>query len=240
MISSKLQDKTNSIRKAQTHVDGVLKTIPHFLKKGVSEKEVYKKIEQKMCSIKNGEMAFPSIVAFGENAAEPHHEPSDRVLKEGDPILIDIGLKLDGWCSDCTRMFCLGKPSSAFQSKYDKVLRIHEEVLSLFTAGKKVTELDQFVRDQLGTDAKYFIHGLGHGVGKEVHEEPRISSRVRTPKAQSSNSVSVLEEGMVVTCEPGLYYPNKFGIRIEDILIVTNGKPEILSQTSRKLQVLKS
>jgi Xaa-Pro aminopeptidase len=230
--------KITSIRTAQSYVDEVLGMVPDFLKKGVSEKEVCKKIEQKMCSTKGGEVAFPSIVAFGENAAEPHHEPSDRILKEGDPILIDIGLKLDDYCSDVTRMFCLGNPSAEFLTKYEKVLRIHEAVLSQFTAGKKVTELDQFVRDQLGAEAKYFIHGLGHGVGKEVHEAPKITSIFK--KTPPPKVPEVLEEGMVVTCEPGLYYSNKFGIRIEDILVVTNGKPEILSCTSRELQGLKS
>jgi len=229
-------NKIDSIRIAQAHVDSVLKGLSPLLKKGISEKEVVQYIEQKMCSTKGDAVAFSSIVAFGENAAEPHHEPSDRVLKLGDPILVDIGLKRNGYCSDCTRMFCWGTPSKEFQSKYEKVLRIHEEVLAQFTAGKKVIELDQFVRDALGADAKYFIHGLGHGVGKEVHESPRITSIFK--KTPAPKVPETLKEGMVVTCEPGLYYPGKFGIRIEDILVVTKGKPEILSQTSRELKIL--
>jgi Xaa-Pro aminopeptidase len=119
------------------------------------------------------------------------------------------------------------------------ILRIHELVLPQFLPGKKGVELDQFVREQLGEDEKYFIHGLGHGVGKEVHEEPRISSKARVLGSLNPGLVK-LKEGMVVTCEPGLYYPDKFGIRIEDIFVIREGGPEMLSKTSRALRVLES
>jgi Xaa-Pro aminopeptidase len=228
------------IAKAQAHVNEILETIvPQLLTKGVSEKEVADKLENILRKEGAFELAFPIICAFTEGAAEPHHEPrADRHLRVGDSILIDCGVKHKGWCSDVTRMFSLGEPSKEFREKYEKVLRIHEVVLSQFLPGKEVTELDQFVRNELGEDEKFFIHGLGHGVGKEVHEEPRITSVFK--KTPPPKVPAILKEGMVVTCEPGLYYPDKFGIRIEDIFVVRENGPEMLSKTSRELHVLKS
>ena len=225
---------------AQAHVDGILEAlVPQILVTGVSEKEVADKLEQAICNKGEFELAFPIICAFTEGAAEPHHEPrTDRSLTAGYIILLDCGAKYKGWCSDVTRMFSLGKPSAEFKEKYEKVLRIHEAALPQFLPGKKVIELDQFVREQLGEDEKYFVHGLGHGVGQEVHEEPRITSVFK--KTAPPKVPATLEEGMVVTCEPGLYYPEKFGIRIEDIFIIRKEGPEMLSKTSRALRVLKS
>lgn len=226
------------ISTAQSHVDAILESLlPRILIIGVSEKEVADHLETAICAEGAFELSFPSIVAFSEGAAEPHHEPqANRLLRPGDTILIDCGAKYNGWCSDVTRMFSLGEPSPLFLEKYNKVLQIHEEALQQFLPGKKVTELDQFVREQLSEDAQYFIHGLGHGVGKEVHEAPRITSIFK--KTPAPKVPEILEEGMVVTCEPGLYYPNWFGIRIEDILVIRAGRPEVLSRTSRALRVL--
>ena len=240
LVLPKRKMKQDSIRIAQAHVDGLLeRLVPSLLRQGVSEKEVADKLETAIRNKGKYDLAFPIIVAFGEGAAEPHHEPrEDRFLQQGDTILLDCGAKYEGWCSDVTRMFSLGEPSSDFREKYEKVLRIHEAALKQFLPEKSAVELDQFVRKELGSDEKFFIHGLGHGVGKEVHEEPRITSRVQT--SETSNSNSVLKEGMVVTCEPGLYYPDKFGIRIEDIFVVRENGPEMLSKTSRELHVLKS
>lgn len=226
------------ISTAQAHVDSILESLlPRILIIGASEKEVADRLETAIRAEGAFELAFPSIVAFSEGAAEPHHEPQEnRRLRPGDTILIDCGAKYNGWCSDVTRMFSLGEPSPLFLEKYNQVSRIHEEVLQQFLPGKKVTELDQFVREQLGEEAQYFVHGLGHGVGKEVHEAPRITSQFK--KTAPPNPPEVLQEGMVVTCEPGLYYSGQFGIRIEDILVIRAGRPEILSRTSRALRVL--
>ncbi len=231
--------KTDCIATAQAHVDEILEVVvPQLLRLNTSEKKVAEELGKAIRAKGKFELAFPIIVAFGEGAAQPHHKPRKmRLLKSGDPILIDCGARYKGWCSDVTRMFCMGEPSAEFCEKYEKVLSLHEAVLPQFISGKKVTELDQFVRDELGEDKKFFIHGLGHGVGKEVHEEPRITSvfkKTRPPKVPA-----VLKEGMVVTCEPGLYYPKKFGIRIEDIFVIRKEGPEMLSQTSRELRVLK-
>ena len=127
-----------------------------------------------------------------------------------------------------TRNLSLGEPSAEYREKHRKLLKIHEEVLKLFLPGKKVSELDQFVRDRLEKDAKFFIHSLGHGVGKKVHELPKISVK----------SDEILKENSVVTCEPGIYFSGKFGIRIEDQLLIQDKKPEILTRTPGELIIL--
>ena len=223
--------KIEAMGVAVDHVDGILRDLmPVWLVDGVSERKVYEKLRKAI--EKDGEygLSFDPIVAFGEGAAEPHHLPTERVLKKGDPVLVDCGAIYDGWCSDCTRMFSLGEPSEEFLEKYEKLLRAQENALMRFVAGAKCFDVDKSVRDELGDDAKYFIHTLGHGVGREVHVEPRIG-----PKATDE----VLHEGDVVTCEPGLYYEGKFGIRIEDQLVISReGQPRILTSLSRELFVV--
>ncbi|MCF7917648.1 M24 family metallopeptidase [Candidatus Gracilibacteria bacterium] len=248
----KTKSEIEKIRIAQSHVDSILENdLKNWLREGVTEQEISEKLEKAIFGDGAFELAFPSIIAFGEGAAEPHHEPNQRGLRQGDPILIDCGAKFEGWCSDCTRMFCLGQPSLEFREKYEKVLKIHEEILLQFVAGAKVASLDAWVRERLGDDEQYFIHSLGHGIGREVHEEPRITSKksptqIRTHQIPSQTRVleipnpglKELQKGMVVTCEPGLYYKDAFGIRIEDLLVIREGRAEILTQTPRTLILL--
>ena len=218
------------MRIACQHVDTIFKNFFHVtICEGITEFELAKLLEQEICSKKGFTLSFQPIVAFGEGAAQPHHKPrKTRKLQKGDPILIDCGAKFEGWCSDMTRNFSLGKPSKEYREKYRKLLKIHEEVLKLFLPGKKVAELDQFVRDKLKNDAQFFTHSLGHGVGKEVHELPKISIK----------SDEILKKNSVVTCEPGIYFPGKFGIRIEDQLVIQDKKPEILTHTPKELIIL--
>ncbi len=223
--------KVEAMARAVGHVDGILRDLmPGWLGEGVSEQEVYEKLRKAILNDGEYGLSFDPIVAFGEGAAEPHHEPSERKLRRGDPVLIDCGAIYAGWCSDCTRMFCLGEPSAEFREKYEKLRRAQENALRRFVNGAKCFDVDASVREELGEDAQYFIHTLGHGVGKEVHEDPRIG-----PKAKDE----VLKVGDVVTCEPGLYYEGKFGIRIEDQLVISDeGQPQILTSLSRELIVI--
>lgn len=216
------------MRRAAAHVDRILiDQVPGWMREGITEQELF---EQIVTAITDAGMmlAFPPIVAFGENAAAPHHEPTDRSLKTGDHVLVDAGAVCDGWCSDTTRNFSLGDPGPKFLKKFTQLRNIQEASVRQFVAGAKCAELDEWVRAQLGADADLFIHTLGHGVGPEVHELPRIGRQ----------SEEVLVSGMVVTCEPGVYVPGEYGIRIEDQLVVREGAPDVLTTVPRKLLVV--
>jgi Xaa-Pro aminopeptidase len=223
-------EKIRAMKRASAHVDCILKQeLPAWLHEGITERQLFTQLCDTIRAKGKYDLSFDPIVAFGAGGAEPHHEPTNAKLTPGSPILIDCGAIFDGWCSDCTRMFSFGETSDFFHKKFTKLLLIHEKTLSRFLPGAKCSELDKYVRSELEKDSSFFIHTLGHGVGKEVHIPPRISS----------NSIELLHPGDVVTCEPGLYFQNKFGIRIEDQLVIQKkGVPELLTTSPRKLCVI--
>ena len=223
-------EKIQAMRRAVKHVDCILlEKVPTWIREGITEKQLFEQLCEEICAGGTYKLSFDPIVAFGAGGAEPHHESTDTILRTGDSILIDCGAISGGWCSDCTRMFSLGVPGEAFQEKFSKLLIVQEKSLPRFQAGTKCSELDERVRVDLGEDAQFFIHTLGHGVGQEVHIAPRIGK-------DSSES---LHSGSVVTCEPGLYFPGEFGIRIEDQLIIQEkGAPEILTTLPRELAMI--
>lgn len=218
------------MRRAALHVDRIfLEQVPSWIKEGVTEKQLFDQLRGAI--IEKGEygLSFEPIVAFGAGGAEPHHEPTDIILQPGESVLLDCGAIYNGWCSDCTRMFSLGAPSLVFQKKFTKLLKAHESVLSQFVSGVKCLELDKYVRDFLAEDAAFFIHTLGHGVGAEVHTAPRIGM----------NSQEILQAGDVVTCEPGLYFPGEYGIRIEDQLFIREEmEPKCITSCPRELAIV--
>ncbi len=174
------------------------------------------------------EPSFPPIVAAGPNGAMPHAEPGAREIGSGDMVIIDMGAQLDGYCSDCTRTFAIGKPAAEAREIYELVLRAQEAALKGVAAGKSAKDVDGIARKIIGDadHGEHFGHGLGHGVGLDVHEAPRLSHR----------SDEVLESGEVVTVEPGIYVPAKLGVRIEDLVVVTDGGHENLSGLSKELR----
>ncbi len=175
----------------------------------------------------NCEVSFPPIIACGANAAEPHHQTNNTKLSPGFCV-IDLGLKIKGYCSDLSRTIFLGTPSVEETELYELVKKAQTESVSLVKPGTKASDLDFSCRRNLGTWEKNFIHGLGHGVGTAVHEWPNISSL----------SQAVLEKGMIITIEPGIYLSGKFGIRIEDDVLVTETGFEVLNQTTKELIVI--
>lgn len=172
-------------------------------------------------------ISFPPIIAGGSNAAEPHHETGGAPLAQGFCV-IDIGLEINGYCSDLSRTVYLGTPSEIEEKLYQTVLT--SQLAGIAAARPDVigANIDAVCRQSLGAWSHYFIHGLGHGVGTAVHEWPAISA----------NSQAVLEPGMIITIEPGIYQSGKFGIRIEDDVLVTENEPEVLNQASKKLIIL--
>jgi len=214
-------EEVERIAAAAKLTDEGLRWILGRLKPGVTEREAA--LELEMWYRRNGaeHIAFDLIVAFGEGSSMPHYLPGERELREGDLILMDIGAKVDGYCADLTRVVALGRPAPEARAIYELVLAANRAGLEAVRAGVTGVEVDRAARaviEAAGHGDK-FGHGLGHGVGLEVHEGPRLS-----PVSEDT-----LEAGMVVTVEPGVYLPGKFGVRIEDLVVVRPDGCEILS-----------
>jgi len=172
--------------------------------------------------------SFPSIVASGENGAYPHHVPTKKKLNKGFCV-IDFGVKYNGYCSDMTRMIFLGMPSRKEIERYNLVLNVQEDCLTKTKEGANAYKIYSYAKKILG---KRFVHGLGHQIGKEVHD---IIERAINKKGHFA-----LQKGMVVTVEPGIYVKNFYGIRIEDTVVVNDKKtePTILTKTPKNLLIL--
>ncbi|HKG36983.1 MAG TPA: aminopeptidase P family protein [Solirubrobacterales bacterium] len=176
------------------------------------------------------EPAFPPIVAAGPNGALPHAEPSEREIGDGELLVFDMGAELDGYCSDCTRTFAVGEPGDEAREVYGLVGRAQEAALEAIRAGEHGRDLDAVARaviEEAGHGER-FGHGLGHGVGLEVHEAPRLSKA----------SEDVLAAGEVVTVEPGVYVPGAFGVRTEDLVVVEEDGVRNLSGLGKDLRVV--
>jgi Xaa-Pro aminopeptidase len=191
------------------------------LVEGITEKEVARQFE--IFCLEHGaeSLSFKPIVAFGENSAFPHYRAGERRLKKGDVVLIDIGVELQKYCSDMTRVVFFGSPDPLLQEWLSLVIEAQQKAFALCFPGTPVQELDQAARKvfQTAQVEPYFIHSLGHGIGLEVHEPPRIRYNV-----EAGN----LMPGMVFTLEPGLYLPGKGGVRYEDMVVVTKDGAERL------------
>jgi len=219
-----------NIRKSCEIVTQILFEVSRNLKRKKSEKEVANEI-RKLTKTKAHGIAFQPIVAFGKNSAEPHHHPTARELKLGDVIKIDLGVRFNGWCSDLTRTFFTKEPTKLQREIYKIVLRAQQIGIQKIKIGMKAKDLDKVARDFLTKKGfgKNFIHSLGHGVKKKVHAAPKIS-----PKSKST-----LKLNDVITIEPGIYLKNKFGVRIEDTILICNSSSEILTHFPKKLTILK-
>ncbi len=176
------------------------------------------------------ELSFDPIVAINKNAAKPHAMPSKSKLSLGDLLLVDAGLKYKRYCSDRTRTVYVGDnfrfntkvkyKSKKIQKAYDTVLKAHDNAIRKARSGMKAKKVDALTRDIVESAGfgKYYVHSTGHGVGLDIHEMPYISSK----------SDTIIEDGMVYTIEPGIYIPNEFGIRIEDMVAMVDGKAQVL------------
>jgi Xaa-Pro dipeptidase len=217
-------------KKAGDIVDKVFYEIIEEGIEGKTEKEAAARIEYLLKSFGADEIAFDPIVASGPNGANPHHAPSDRVIKRGDLVVIDYGAKYKGYCSDITRTIAIGEISEEAKRVYEVVMEAQQQGINVVKEGITASEVDLTVRNVIEGYGygEYFIHRTGHGLGLEVHEEPYIA-----PKSET-----FLREGMVFTVEPGIYLPGKFGVRIENDVAVTNGIGEKLTRADIQLIVL--
>jgi Xaa-Pro aminopeptidase len=174
--------------------------------------------------------SFDTIVAAGAHGALPHATPRDVEIGEGEIVVIDWGALVDGYCSDCTRTVATGEVGDEEREVYALVLEAQLAGLDAVRAGTACRDVDSIARERIGAagHGEHFGHNLGHGVGLDIHEDPRLSQR----------SDAVLEPGNVVTVEPGIYLPGAFGVRIEDLVVVTAEGREILTSVSKELTVV--
>jgi Xaa-Pro aminopeptidase len=205
--------------------DAAVKYAEGILYKGMPETELAWEIERYMREHGSQSMPFEVIVAAGCNSALPHAQPCNRPIEEGEPIVIDIGARVEGYVSDLTRTLCLGKPDDHFNRIYNIVLNAQLAAENEIRSGINGSEADGVARriiEEAGYGAN-FGHGLGHGLGLVAHESPRLGS----------NSKDILNNSMVFTIEPGIYLPDWGGVRIEDTVLLENDKIKVLSQAKK-------
>lgn len=217
------------VKKAAGLTDDTFKIILTKIKTGVSEKELAFEIEF-FIKKNGGELAFPPIVAFDKNAAVPHYLPSSVPrLSSGNLILLDFGARIDNYCSDMTRVVFLGTPSVTYEKMYRTTLEAQELALTSLKIGSVASGPDNLAQEYITSKGfPKYPHGLGHGVGLAIHENPRL--RFDSPE--------ILKENMVVTAEPGIYLEDIGGVRIEDLVLLKKSGPEILSKSPKNLIIL--
>ncbi len=215
------------IRTAQAATDAAFEDVLDLLAVGISEQQVARELERLLREEGADGLAFDSIVAFGENAAEPHHEPSHRQLEEGDLVKLDFGGRVDGYHADMTRTVAFGSLASELRKMYDVVREAQQAGIDAVRAGATGSEVDAAARGVI-EGAGYgerFVHGTGHGVGLEIHEAPWLGRAKDEP----------LPGGAVVTVEPGIYVPGLGGVRIEDMVEVVDDGGRVVGTSTRDL-----
>lgn len=196
-----------------------------MVRAGMTEKELAWEIEKSMREQGSQSLPFDVIVASGPNSAMPHARPTDRRFSEGEPVVIDIGAKYEGYCSDLTRTICVGKPDATFKKVYDTVLGAQLAAIALIKEGMTGEAADALARTVIEEAGygKTFGHALGHGVGLAEHEEPRLGKNAKEP----------LTSSMVFTIEPGIYLPGWGGVRIEDLAVLEKGEVKVISKARK-------
>ena len=218
------------MRAAQKVTDAAFRHICAYIKPGQTEQEIRAELENYMLSHGGDGLSFGTIIASGPNGANPHAQPGPRKVQRGDMIVMDYGCVVSDYHSDMTRTVCLGEPSDEQRHVYDVVRQAHEECAAMAKAGVIGKDVyDHSVK--VISDAGYgdcYQHGLGHGVGIEIHEEPNFNRRNFDP----------IPAGAVITIEPGIYLPGKFGIRLEDFGLVTEEGYEPFTESPHELTVI--
>lgn len=222
----KSEEEIVKMRRASLVNDEVMLKVRDFLKVGLTETEVENFIKETYAS-HEVEVSFPPIVAFGENGADPHAEPSNRKLKANESIVIDIGCKLDDYCSDMTRTYFL--ESNPYKVIYDAVLNANLEAIRHIKPLMKFSDIDAYARNiiEKAGYGQYFTHRLGHGIGRSVHE----------PFDVSGSNDMLIQKGMCFSIEPGIYIPGQVGVRIEDLVVVTDEGCEVLNHVAKDNEI---
>ena len=222
--------EVEAMRRAAAITSAAFDAILPKIQEGMTEKDLQIELDFTMLRLGADGNAFSTIIASGENGSLPHAIPGARKLRKGDMITMDYGAKVGGYCSDMTRTVALGEPSAEMRRVYDTVLHAQTICEEALAAGKSCFEIDKMARDYIDAQgyAGRFGHGLGHAVGIDIHENPRLSMLCQ----------DTLEAGVVITVEPGVYIPGLGGVRIENTCLVTENGSEPLTTAPKHLIIL--
>ena len=227
------EGELENLRRAGAIADAVMEDITKYVAPGRTEREIQETLARLFAKHGCETLSFPPIVASGPNASMPHYQDNARTLRDGDFVVIDMGCRYNGYCSDITRTFCLGEPTGEMKRAYDTVLEAQKAGEDAVRKGASGQDVDRAGRRVI-TDAgygEYFLNRLGHGVGIAVHEDPYIIEGNNVP----------LEPGNVFSVEPGIYIAGKFGIRIENLVAVKpDGSAEPLNKFTREMIVIRN
>ena len=228
--SVKTEKEVEYIKKAQQIAEDAFKHILKFIKVGVTEKEIALELDFYMLSHGAEAVSFETIAVCGKNSSMPHGVPTDKKIENGDFITMDFGAVYNGYHSDMTRTVIVGEPTEKQKEVYETVLKAQKEALAVLKNGITGVEADKAARDIIEAKGykENFGHGTGHGVGIEIHESPNLSPY----------SKEILETGNIVTVEPGIYIPDEFGVRIEDMALITENGYINLTNCEKELIIL--
>lgn len=221
-------EEIENTKKACEITDRCFTHIISFIKKGMTEKEIATEIEKYFKENGADGLAFDTIVASGENSSKPHAIPSNRKIQSGDVITIDMGCKYNGYCSDMTRTIFVDFVQEYIKPIYELVLKNQKQTLAEIKEGVSPRILTKMVDSDFRVNGYDLVHALGHGIGMEAHEEPFINSR----------NENTLKENMIITNEPGIYLAGKFGVRIEDTVLVKKGEGEVLTKSNKDYVII--
>ena len=222
---AKDEEELDNIKKACKITDECFEHIKEFIKPGQTEKEIAFEIKRFMIDSGADDVAFDTIVAFGENSSMPHAVPTNRELKEKDIIQFDFGCKVNGYCSDFSRVIFIGEVTEKQKEIYNFVLKQQEAIIDKLADGVNIKEVLKEREKEYADEGYELLHSFGHGLGLNIHEEPVLSSKYETK----------LKKNMVVTVEPGVYLPGKFGIRIEDTILINKQDCILLTKSSKNI-----
>ena len=223
-------DELEKIRKASEISSRCMELARDLIEDGVMESEVKAEVMKEMLKLGAEKAAFDIIVASGPRSSLPHGGLGDRMMKSGDVVVVDLGAVYQGYCSDMTRTFYIGSdPDDKIKEVYEVVSRAKKAAEEAAAIGVKVSELYEKSYEEIASKGygEYYIHSLGHGVGIEIHEPPRVFRGVD----------EILSEGLVITIEPGVYLPGKFGVRIEDTILIRRDRIETLTSAPYDLEL---
>ena len=222
--SIKSPDEIDKIKRACAIVSELTVILPTFLHEGMRELDLAAEVEYHMKKMGSDDPAFSTIVAFGKNTSVPHHSSGAATLMKNDIVLIDFGAEVEGYKSDITQVYFMGTPDWYKMHMYNKVLGAQEVAIKMIKDGVKSEDVVKAAKDYTTACHRYkdtWIHGLGHGIGLDIHD---------------SMYPEVFKEGMILTVEPGIYLPGKYGVRLEDDILVTKDGCEVLTDTHKEYQ----